>query len=67
MDLPLASIERLLKRTGLRTSDAAVKEFAVLLEEVTADIAAEAAANAKRSGRKTVDVADVAAAKRKII
>jgi len=50
----------------MRISDDAVKEFAVLLEELTADISAEAAAIAKSKGRKTVLVEDVAEAKRKI-
>jgi len=67
MDVPLAPVERILRRTSMRVSDDAVQEFALLLEEITADIAAEAAANAKRAGHKTVSTEDIAAAKRKIL
>lgn len=67
MDIPLAAAERLLRRAGLRVSDAAIKEFATLLEEITADIAAEAAAAAKRAGRATVNAADITAARHKIL
>jgi histone H3/H4 len=66
MDLPLASVEKILKKSNMRVSDDAVKEFASLLEEVTSDIAAEAAAIAKSEGRKTVIAKDVLEAKRKI-
>ena len=66
MDLPLAPIEKILKKSNMRISDDAVKEFAILLEEITADIAAEAAAIAKSKGRKTVTLEDVAEARRKI-
>lgn len=66
MDFPLAPVEKILKRCNMRVSDDAVKEFAILLEEITADIAAEAAAIAKSEGRKTVLPGDISAAKRKI-
>ncbi len=66
MDLPLTPVERILKKSNMRISDDAVKEFATLLEEITSDIAAEAASIAKSEGRKTVLVKDVLEAKRKI-
>ena len=66
MDLPLACAEKILKKSNLRVSDDAVKEFATLLEEITADIAAEAAAIAKSEKRKTVLAKDILAARRKI-
>ena len=66
MELPLAPIERILKRTKMRISNDAVKEFANLLEEVTADVAAEAVAIAKSKGRKTVVLEDVIGARRKL-
>lgn len=66
MDMPLASAEKILKKSNMRVSDDAIKEFAIFLEEITADIAAEAAAIAKSKGRKTVLAEDVAEAKRKI-
>ena len=66
MDLPLAPVEKILKRSNMRISDEAIKEFAILLEEITADIAAEATATAKSEGRKTILVEDVIKAKRKL-
>lgn len=66
MDIPLAPVEKILKKTRLRVSIEAVKEFGALIEEVIADIAAEATAIAKRSGRKTITRADIMVAKRKL-
>jgi histone H3/H4 len=66
MDIPLAPVEKILKKSNMRISDDAVKEFAILLEEITSDIASEAAAIAKSKGRKTVSAEDIAEAKRKI-
>jgi len=66
MDLPLAPVEKILKKSNMRISDDAVKEFAILLEEITSDIAAEATAIAKSEGRKTVLVEDILKAKRKL-
>jgi len=66
MDIPLAPVEKILKKSNMRISDDAVKEFAILLEELTADVAAEAAAIAKSKGRKTVLTEDISEAKRKI-
>ncbi len=66
MDIPITPLEKILKKTRLRVSTKAVKEFGTLLEEVIADVAAEATAIAKRSGRKTVTRADIMVAKRKL-
>lgn len=66
MDLPMAPVERILKRSNMRVSDEAVKEFALVLEELVADVAAEAVSIAKRNGRKTVILEDVIEARRKI-
>jgi histone H3/H4 len=66
MDIPLASAEKILKKSNMRISDDAIKEFATFLEELTSDISAEAAAIAKSKGRKTILAEDVAEAKRKI-
>lgn len=66
MDLPLTPVEKILKKSNMRISDDAVKEFATLLEEITSDLAAEAAAIAKSEGRKTVLSEDILEAKRKI-
>lgn len=66
MELPIAPVEEILKKSGLRTSDKAVKEFAVLLEEIASDIASEASALAKQAGRKTVLASDIQTARNKI-
>ena len=67
MDLPLAPVERMLKRTHMRVSDNAIKEFSKLLEETIADIAAEAATSAKAHRRKTIQRSDIISAKRKLL
>ncbi len=67
MELPIAPIKRFLKKSGLRVSDSAAKEFALLLEETIADLSAEAAAIAKQNNRKTVLEEDVRLAARKIL
>jgi len=66
MDLPLTPVEKILKTSNMRISDDAVKEFATFLEEITSDLAAEAAAIAKSEGRKTVLEEDILKARRKI-
>ena len=65
-ELPLAPVERILRKQGAkRVSKSGVEEFAKVLEDVTADLASEAAALAKHAGRKTVIAEDVKLAKRK--
>lgn len=66
-ELPLASVERIIRKEGgaSRVSKAAVEEFAVILEDVIADLSAEAATLAKHAGRKTVQQKDVRLARRK--
>lgn len=66
MDLSLAPVKRILKKTNMRVSDDAIKEFATFLEEITSDIAAEAVVIAKSKGRKTVKLEDVREACRKL-
>jgi len=67
MQIPLATAEKILKRSNMRVSKDAVEEFAQLLEEITFDIASEAVAIAKSKNRKTVKREDVTQAKRKLI
>ena len=67
MQIPLATAEKILKRTNMRVSKDAVSEFSELLEEIAFDIASEAIAIAKSKNRKTVQIEDVAQAKRKVI
>lgn len=66
MELPLAPVERLLKRSKMRISKEAAEEFSLYLEEIIADIAAEAATIAKANNRKTVSAEDVKLARRRI-
>lgn len=64
--LPLAPIERILKKAGAgRVSKEACEEFANVVEEVAFELAAETAALAGHAGRKTVLAKDVKLAKRK--
>ena len=67
MQIPLATAEKILKRSNMRVSKDAVKEFAQLMEEIAFDIASEAIAIAKSKKRKTVKLEDVCQAKRKVI
>lgn len=67
MQIPLATAEKILKRTNMRVSKGAVKEFAQLLEEIMFDISSEAIAIAKSKKRKTVKLEDICQAKRKVI
>jgi histone H3/H4 len=67
MQIPLATAEKILKRTNMRVSKDAVKEFEQLLEEITFDMASEAVAIAKSKNRKTVKLEDICQAKRKVI
>ena len=48
----MSPVEKTLKKVHMRVSDDAVKELTQLLEEITADIASEAAAEANRAKRK---------------
>jgi histone H3/H4 len=64
--LPLAPFERILKDAGAkRVSKTAMKEFAVVTEEIADDLARDAVKFAKHAGRKTVTGEDIRIAKRK--
>ncbi len=59
-ELPLASVNRLIKNAGVeRISKDATVEFAKLLEAEGAKIAKRAVALAKHAGRKTVKAEDI--------
>lgn len=66
MDYPLAPVEKILKKSNMRVSKDAVPEFALLLEEITVDIASEAAAIAKSRGKRTISADDVRMARRNL-
>lgn len=65
-ELPLAPVDRIIRNQGAkRVSEDAVKEFAEVLEDIAADLAAESSALASHAGRKTVKADDVRLASRK--
>lgn len=65
-ELPLAPVDRIIRNQGAkRVSEDAAKEFAEVLEDIAADLAAESAALASHAGRKTVKAEDVRLASRK--
>ena len=60
MELPMAPIERLIKRAGAeRVSDGAVEELADYLEEEVIKIASNAIKLSKHASRKTVTRDDI--------
>ncbi len=67
MQLPKAPVERMLKKSHLRVSEGAIIEFNKLLEEIIADLAAEADTIAKAGKRKTISGHDMRLAKRRIL
>jgi len=63
--LPLAPFERILKDAGAkRVSKTAMKEFAIVVEDISDEIARDAVKFAKHAGRKTVVGEDIRLAKR---
>ncbi|KYK36657.1 MAG: histone family protein [Theionarchaea archaeon] len=60
MPLPLASVEKLIRKAGAyRVSVTASKELASHLEDVAVEIAREAITLAEHAGRKTVKAEDI--------
>jgi DNA-binding protein len=60
MDLPLAPVERLIKKAGAeRVSESAARELAVVLQERAALISSKAVKLAKHAGRVTVTEEDI--------
>lgn len=60
VDLPLAPVERILRKAGAeRVSGAAVKELTAFLEKEAYRIAARALELARHAGRKTVKEEDI--------
>jgi histone H3/H4 len=65
VELPLAAMDRLLRKAGAgRVSEDAKAALAELLEEVAEDIGTEAIALARHAGRKTVKEEDIKLAAR---
>ncbi len=68
LEIASAPMHRLCKKVGAtRVSEAAAKELAKVLEEIGFKIAKEALDYAKYAGRKTIKVADIEIAVRKVM
>ncbi|OYT42498.1 MAG: histone [Candidatus Altiarchaeales archaeon ex4484_43] len=65
-DIPLAPIERIIRRAGggIRVSEDATRELRELLEEMAEQISERAAKLAKHAGRKTVNAEDIKLARK---
>jgi histone H3/H4 len=60
LDLPLAPVERLIKKAGAeRVSESAARELAIVLQERAAVLSAKAVKLAKHAGRVTVTEEDI--------
>ncbi|MBU7012189.1 MAG: NFYB/HAP3 family transcription factor subunit [Theionarchaea archaeon] len=60
MPLPLASVEKLIRKAGAhRVSKGAAKELASYLDDVAIEIAREAVILSEHAGRKTVRAEDI--------
>ena len=67
MEYDPAVAEEMMKKTGMKADKAAAKEFAQLLEEITADIASEADAIAMRTKKKGVGAAEIKDAAKELL
>lgn len=67
MPLPLASVDKLIRKGGAyRVSQGAAKELALHLEEIAIEVAREAITLAEHAGRKTVKAEDIKLAQKRI-
>lgn len=59
-ELPIAAVDRIIRKAGARrVSESAAKELAEVLEERALEIASEASEYAEHAGRKTVRDSDI--------
>lgn len=67
MALPLASIDKLIRKAGAhRVSEGAARELAIHLQETAIEVAREAVTLANHAGRKTVKGEDIILAKKRL-
>ena len=67
MPLPIAAMERLIRKAGAhRVSKGAARELATYLEGAAAEVAREAINLADHAGRKTVKAEDIKLAKKAV-
>ncbi len=67
MALPLASVDKLIRKAGAhRVSEDAAKELAAHLEEIAIEVGREAITLAEHAGRKTVKAEDVSLARKRM-
>lgn len=67
MPLPLASVDKLIRKAGAhRVSEGAAKELASHLEETAVAVAREAITLANHAGRKTVKADDIKLAEKRL-
>lgn len=67
MTLPLATFEKILKASSknIRVSDAATQAFVSVIEDVSKQVAADAAELARHANRKTILADDISLAYKK--
>jgi histone H3/H4 len=67
MQLPLASVDKLIRKAGAyRVSKDAAEELASYLEDIATEVAEEAITLTEHAGRKTVKSEDVKLAKKRL-
>ena len=67
-EIPLAPLERILKRAGARrVSKEALKEFATVLEDFAFELSSQAVKFAKHAKRKTLLDSDIRMARKKLV
>lgn len=67
MPLPLASVEKLIRKAGAhRVSKGAAKELASYLDDVAIEIAREAVTLSEHAGRKTVRAEDIKLSRKRL-
>ena len=66
MEISIESAKKILKKTKMDVTEEASREFAKLLEEITADFASEAAAIANREKKKSVSKSEIRKVKKEL-